>query len=314
MTTATTTTAIDMTTNAGYNAWVAELITMFFTTLGLTQTADTGQTNGTGLVRPAANTYNAYIVGRFNDTAQATNPIFFRIDFGMGAANVPEIGIQLGTGSNGSGTLTGLTTLAQVGCSSATAPSSTVNPFVTRACYSAADGVFWLGWKMGAPGTSYQSMAGFLIFRSVDNTGAPTTDSTHLVTNGSTANSQGSNFSAVFMQVISHLNNFAYTTTTNGTTWPNNQWVYVPFAWGGTIFAGNAQLAPAFQFTPVFGVTPWFAMVLNTELGIGSTISATIVGSSAHTYINAGFIFGTSSSFAFQSLSGATWGMVVPWE
>lgn len=313
MTTATTTTPLDHTTDAGYNTWVAEIITMLFTTLGLTQTADTGQTTGSGLTRPAVNTVNAYIIGRFNDSAQSTHPLFFRIDFGTGATtSTPAMRIQIGTGSSGAGVINGVTTLAGVAMTVAAAATSNTTPYTTRACYNATDGVFWLAWKYNSQGNANITQGGVLIYRSVDNTGAATTDSYHLVTGGSTANAGPyAASSAVFIQVVSHLSGLAYTTS----PWPSANHSFIPFNVGVTLYSGNAQIMPEFQYTPVIGITNWWGMVLYAELGSGSTISATIVGTTAHTYINSAGMFGTSSTFGQMSLNiNTTWGILVPWE
>lgn len=313
MTTATTTTPLDHTTDAGYNTWVSEIITMLFTTLGLTQTADTGQTNGSGLTRPGTSTVNAYIVGRFNDTAQSTNPIFFRIDFGTGGTTTtPAMRLTVGTGSNGSGTINGLTTLAACAMTVTGAASSNTTAYLTRACYNSTDGVFWLAWKYNSQGNANVTQGGCLIFRSADNTGAQTTDSTMIVTGGGSANGAPyAGSSAVFVQVISHLNNQAYTSA----PWPSSVHSFVTYGLTATLFSGNAQVFPEYQYTPVIGITPWWAIVVIADLGVGSTISATLVGTSAHTYINAGSVFGTTSTFGVNSLNiNTTFGNLLPWE
>jgi hypothetical protein len=317
MTTAVTSTVIDHSTDAGYNTWVSEIITMLFTTLGLTQTTDTGQTTGSGLTRPAVSTMNAYIVGRFNDTAQSTTPIFFRIDFGTGnSTSSPAMRLTVGGGSNGSGTITTPYTLTAMGVTNASAPSSTVTPYVTRACYNGTAGVFWFAWKVNAGGTTNQCLGGWIINRSADNTGAVTTDAVNIMTNSLSANTNGSTNSECYMCAFSHLTSIAYNVSSGGNSWPNPNHSYAPFLPSGfTLFSGNAQVLPAFQYTPVIGVTPWWGLALYSELGMGSTQTLTIVGSTSHTYINAGSLFGVTSTFGPQSLSmTSTWGIVALWE
>ena len=125
MTTASTNTAIDHTSDAGFRTWVAEIITQLLA-VGLTQTADTGQINTASVTRPAINTMAGYAIFRFNDTLHATNPIFLKLQFGTGGSTTtPAMQLQVGRGSNGSGTLTGLTT-ANVACLMNTAPTSTI--------------------------------------------------------------------------------------------------------------------------------------------------------------------------------------------
>lgn len=78
------------------------------------QTSDTGQINLTTVTKPvAANTVAGYEVWRMDDALQATAPVFLKIEYGTGAANAstPGIWYTFGTGSDGSGTLTGTTTV-----------------------------------------------------------------------------------------------------------------------------------------------------------------------------------------------------------
>jgi hypothetical protein len=107
MTTAVTSGVIGNDTLAHFQAWVGEVITALFTTLGVTQTSDTGQTTAGTIALPvSANQSMGYVIGRFNDTLQATKPIFFKLEFGSGgSAAQPCMWITLGTGSNGTGSL-----------------------------------------------------------------------------------------------------------------------------------------------------------------------------------------------------------------
>jgi hypothetical protein len=96
-------------TDAGFRTW-AQKIHDALTAIGLTQTADTGQINLSTVTRPGSNdTAGGYEIWRFNDTLQATYPIFIKIEYGMNtvASNQPSLWITVGTGSNGSGTISG---------------------------------------------------------------------------------------------------------------------------------------------------------------------------------------------------------------
>lgn len=296
MTTATTATVVDMTTDAGFRNWVQEIITMLFTTLGVTQTTDTGQINTASVTRPsAANTSAGYVIGSFNDSHQTASPVYIKLEFGTGssATTTVQMWITIGTGSNGSGTLTGVVG-SRAGCGSGT-PSSNTTAYTTRACYNATAGVLWLAWKMGGTNVTNQCISGFVLYRSADNTGASTTDSINLITNTYSGNSSSL---YGYNQHISYLTNTAYYYNSPGTGWGSNQvsaWGYWPMYPASTLYNGNCQLGLCFQFTPVIGVTPWVALCLCGELAVGSTTSATIVGSTAHTYVSAGAIFGVSN-------------------
>lgn len=312
MTIATTNTVIDQTTDAAFRVWIAEAITLLFTTLGVTQTADTGQVNTATVTRPVVvNTVAGYVIGRFNDTAQSTSPIFFKLEFGTGTTQPtsPAIWITVGTGSNGSGTLTGVVgTRAAIGGFAAVA--STVTPYVTSACYNTTAGFLGFVWKMGAAPNPWQPLGGFFIFRSADATGAVTTESAMLLTaslnaSGSTANGQ--------MQVISYLTSTAYNTATpyNGGFWGT-----YPFSLSSTLLAGNTYVGPIFQATPAPGITPWLGLALLSEWALGSTNTTTLVGSTSHTYKSVGSGIGTVSfmSSAIYSLSATSIGIVMLWE
>lgn len=90
--------------------WAAFVEDTLVTTGGWVVTSDTGQTAPASLATPGgANTKAGYRIYRMADTLQSTNPVFLRIDYGSSAsANTPAMWLTIGTGSNGSGTITGL--------------------------------------------------------------------------------------------------------------------------------------------------------------------------------------------------------------
>ncbi|MGH7619852.1 MAG: hypothetical protein ACREPM_21785 [Gemmatimonadaceae bacterium] len=105
---------------------------------GWTQTSDTGQMNVATATHPAAvaNTKAGYLVYAMADSLQATKPVFVRFDFGCSnTVNCPALWITIGTGSNGSGTITGLmfnggaVTSAQVRGAGATNTTTPVNSY-----------------------------------------------------------------------------------------------------------------------------------------------------------------------------------------
>lgn len=78
---------------------------------GLTQTSDTGQINLSTVLKPSAsNTTSGYQIYRFSDALQSTTPVFIRVEYASAAsAGSCSLNIQVGTGTNGAGTLTGQT-------------------------------------------------------------------------------------------------------------------------------------------------------------------------------------------------------------
>jgi len=162
MTTQTWTTNVDHTTDAGFRAWGSELSSKFLAA-GLTQTADTGQVNWVTVLRPAINTDGGYEVWRFNDTQQATAPIFIKVFYGTaGTATFPRIRIQVGTASNGTGTVSGTGSANTITITANTAISAVTN-YVSYLCY--APGFLGLSWKVGGTATANEHYALFAIGR-----------------------------------------------------------------------------------------------------------------------------------------------------
>lgn len=280
MTASSINTVVDQTTDAAFRTWVAEVITFLFTTLGVTQTSDTGQINTSTVTRSAViNTAAGYVIGRFNDTAQSTSPIFFKLEFGTGTTQPtnPAMWITVGTGSNGSGTLTGVVS-TRVAAGNFGIPSSTITAFITCGCYSATAGVLWLNWKQGGSTSAPLSLAGFAIYRSADNTAAVTTDSVQLFTASSTATATSQ---VGQLQSISYLTSTAYNVTA---PFQGHNWGFWPFDMTATVQGTVAYVGPVFQYTPVPGITPWGCIANTSEFPINTTASLTLVGSTPHTY------------------------------
>jgi hypothetical protein len=77
------------------------------TEVGLVQTSDTGQINLETVELPAVSTTAGYEIWRFNDANQSNDPIYLKIEYGLGTTTSrPRLICSVGTGSNGSGTLT----------------------------------------------------------------------------------------------------------------------------------------------------------------------------------------------------------------
>jgi hypothetical protein len=324
MTTASTNTVIDNTSNAGFQAWVNEIYTNLVTNCGLTQTGDTGQMAVPCVTaRPATSTVGGYYILRFNDSLQGTSPIFFKLEFGQGVANGLLLYITLGTGSNGAGTINGTTMTRVAACSTSSVPSSNVTNYVSRYCYDTVTGTCWMGFKYGGnSAVAYGTCAGFIIYRSVDNTGAPTATSVHLVTNSGTTS--GSASSAGVVQILNYVNSVAETIQAN-----NNFTGLVPFNSGatgagsaasGTVTGGNGQVFPGFQWARTatsfgLGLTNAHAACAANDISLGSTTTVTILGSTSITYMSAGNPFGGNGTFGYLFQLGASnYSMLCVWQ
>ena len=95
-------------TDAQFRAW-GKAISDSLQAVGIVKTADSGQIDWATVAAPtAANTQMGYEIYRFNDTLQSTAPVFIKLAFGSGSTIAfPALWISVGTGSNGSGTITG---------------------------------------------------------------------------------------------------------------------------------------------------------------------------------------------------------------
>lgn len=172
MSTYTTTAAPSNASNAQFQAWVTAFKAMLDAGTHLVQTGDTGQMNVATATAPVgANTKAGNLIYRFDD---GISNVYIRFDFGSAAAAAnPGIWITIGTGSNGSGTITGVVyngggaTNANL---QATASSSTLYD-----CFgSAGTGRFSFALFSGAATTTYT--LAFSIERTKSSAGADTAD------------------------------------------------------------------------------------------------------------------------------------------
>jgi hypothetical protein len=315
-----TATPANFTTNAGYSAMAAEIYTMIFGAapngVGLTQTSDTGQmSSAPSLTLPSAiNTSSGYWIGRFNDTNQTAAPIFFKLELGSGSGtNEFQLYLTVGTGSNGSGTITGTGAgvMTRVECCGNSTFSSSTTNYISRACYNPTDGVFWFLYKQGSVATigANGCMGGFSIYRDTNNAGVAQANSVHLLTNSSAAGN-GATGNTGNLQVMSFLSATVYNTA----PFPTQRWGAFPLGLSSTAFGSNDYGGPIWQFTPIPGISPWGQIQLLSEVPLGTTVSLTIIGSTAHTYIQAGVPFGCNAMTNDTSLIVASYGLLLPWE
>jgi hypothetical protein len=165
----------DNSTDANFRSWGSGISTAI-ATLGLVQTADTGQINWASVTTPAQNVFAGYEIWKnSNDSLFATLPIYFKIEYGTSnAANAgPNVRVQCGTGSNGTGSLTGTSMAAQVLYQT---NSGTANKGATLYnCYFSGDGSgSRLSMMLWADDTSGQTVSAWGFERSLDKTGAYT--------------------------------------------------------------------------------------------------------------------------------------------
>ncbi len=274
----TSTTMVDVsgfTTDAKFRTWGAA-VSAAIAAAGLTQTADTGQANWTTATKPVAtNTFmptaGAYEIWRFNDSLQATKPVFIRVDYGsngVASGNGPGTRLTIGTGTDGAGTITGVNTGAVQHGGSTVAPTNTAS--VIQACYVATQGFFYLGAGLNLVSGAANHGGWWVIARTCDTSGATTGDGlvvTRQATSASVlATAYGLNFNtgvlvASAVPAANYLRNASLAT---GSSVP----LYKHYAAINVIY-------------PLNQIMTYFA----SDIAANSTFSATPWGASAHTYL-----------------------------
>lgn len=153
-------------TDAIFRTW-GQAVNTALAAVGMVNTSDTGQINWSTVTRASINTDAGYEVWKFDDALQSTVPIFFKLYYGTGTnASYARLRIEVGTASNGSGTLSGTgsgTTTTIVTHSSGTAATSFDN-------WMSSDGS---GLAFTAWGNSSNSVKSVLVidrFRDADGT------------------------------------------------------------------------------------------------------------------------------------------------
>ncbi len=96
------------TNDAGFRV-IGAAINAAILAVNIVQTSDTGQINWASVTKPSvAWTQSGYEIYRFNDTLQSTKPVFFKLYYGCGPNSAYlSLWLQVGTGTDGAGNLTG---------------------------------------------------------------------------------------------------------------------------------------------------------------------------------------------------------------
>lgn len=248
--------------DANFRAWGSS-VNAKLASMGLVNTADTGQINWTTVTAAAGtNTAQGYEIWRFADTLQATYPVFFKFEYGSGSAvNNPSIWLTVGSGSDGVGGLTGVLSVRRQFTFTATATAIT-------AYWSGDTNRFVFAWQGATTATSLLMAA------------ERTNDGSDLLTNEGvllTAYSTGA-----FSQVAWNCTTGPYTVweTTSGALGPEK----APLGTTGA----QVAIYPLFHNKGVF---------LNFGINVMGVVDATIapnaaftftVHSNSHTYIGVG--------------------------
>lgn len=263
-------TVFNGTTDAGFRAWGQEFHDALVA-VGLLQTADTGQANWTTATRPADGAATVYEIWQLNDAMQATRPLFMRIEYSMryGPVGDPQMYITVGTGTNGSGTITGVLFARQPLHESANA-GNTTTPYLSNFC--AVNGAFWFAYKRGyTPQANRTTLFYFGIMRSVDDTGAPNGDGVTFYR----AKDDGTGLQA---SQWSYLTNSAYA--------ESKAMSMIVGGATNSLVGTSPQVYKHYTRTPRVRPNPFALTVIRNELAANTVITGlSVVGATAHDYL-----------------------------
>lgn len=244
---------------------------------GLVQTADTGQIDWGTVTRASINSDAGYEIWRFDDTLQATAPIFIKLMYGTGSnASAPRLRLQVGTGTDGAGTLTGVVSSIHSADSSTTNNSDTTAP--SYLCV--AEGFFGLCHKPEINNQIwYQSI--FTVERTTDTDGEWTADGAFIQChprNGSSMSVQYLQFSGGSPQAFSRF------------TGANDCGLsLIPQAADtSNLGDGDLQAYLCWMATPAVVPSLGTCVVYKGEIALGANFMTTLRGSTPRTYLGLG--------------------------
>ena len=272
---------IDHSSDATFRAW-GSAINNALTTVGLTQTADTGQVNWTTVTRPGTNTTAGYEIWRFNDSLQATAPIFIKLSYGTAtSALFPRLLCDIGTGSDGAGTLTNSTLTTPVAANYAGVAASivsTVTSYPSYCCYNTTYGVLTFeGWVGSNTSNNYNRFF-FQVGRTHNADGTPNGKGRYKVGSGTTYNANNNTCSVITDGDVVWNNYDRYTSGLGGFLW-------LPGVIAASAAGTTPQLYNGWCPTPATYPMLGLAAAYNAEVSIGGTYDCALVGSTPCTYM-----------------------------
>lgn len=280
-------TTADHSSDATFRAWgsaVSSALIAVGTASGcLQQTTDTGQINWTTVTRPGTNTAGGYEIYKFTDSLSGSAPIYLKLEYGTGSsATFPQMWITVGTGSNGSGTLTGFTSTRAIFTRGA-AFGSTVTNYPTYIC--CVDGFLGMGWKLGGNGTNGMGMFGIGRPCNLDASLRSDAVQIYTMTGGGTSTSCGCEI-VRFSDGVK----FGAPAATGNITF-----TVVPFSiTNSSVSAQFGAWSHKSSYPQTFGFL-FFGTVVASEITINTQTAATFYGASSHNYVSFG---STMANFA----------------
>lgn len=260
-----------------------------FVGCGLVQTADTGQLD-TATIASAPSGTLGYRVYRFNDTRQATEPLFLRVSYVQNGQNL-RLTFTVGTGTNGAGTLTGtVSNPLNAGGNTGTSPG-TVQIYT---CHT--EGFF--GLMLGPNNTGFSTASHSFTIARTKNGSSFDSKGWLMWADGGTPNTSG------FVTFTARSGGLIGASTEHYCIAPG-----VPAS--SALLNGDKQLYPHFYADPDIKMMWHQFSALGAEFPIApGAFSATPYGASART-----FLFGGSTgSPAAESSSNNAFRLAMLWE
>lgn len=279
-----------------FRAW-GTTVNSLFSAVGLVQTSDTGQIVWASATKATSGSQNqGYEIWRFNDSLQATAPIFFKVEYYTGtnaSGNNEELRVTTGTGSNGAGTITGVTSSqTHTGNYGSSTAGSQTNQ-VLRACFSSGS---FVAIADGDASIAANCPFAFVISRTIDSTGASTGEGMYF---------------AWLDQTTWQCKQFNYTTATGYTAAQNlnaaPSWNYYLADDGNTSY-----VLPHYACIPHPVLVNGLVSVRNAFTyggpSEGVLFPCILAGSTSHNYLVLGqnFNTGVTRSYAGTTLNNAT--------
>jgi hypothetical protein len=293
MTTLTFNTVIEHSSDATFRVWGSEFSTKL-AAVGLTNTADTGQINWTTVARPTTSLPNAagYEIWRFADST-----IYLKLEYGTDTNSCPAMWITVGTGSNGSGALTGQTSTRRIWTGNQNA-ASTVTAYNSYMCLTAD--AFSVAWKTNAFTSGTPLPLGVLVVgKTVDGAGAASTTGFGVFSSNNIAT------------VASSLQSVR-TAATAATFTGSASYCLVVGAVTSSTVGSDTQAYTCWLNVPQVVPFAWMAGYVISEVTELNTFAVAMVGAVSHTYLVLGQINTLTTGFA--GLSQATYSVAIIYE
>jgi hypothetical protein len=275
-----------MNTDADFRSWGTK-VAAGIVAAGLVQTADTGQINWATVLKPTlANTVAGYEIYRFNDTLQATAPIFIKVEYGSGGgATTPALWVTVGTSTNGAGTVNNsiISTRKQLDATTTSATS------LQLLC---SGGTGWFTLVVVNPATSSSFSVLFTVDRTKDVTGADTADGVCTICSSAATGYQY------------HLLPFGGAALPTAVTTP--PYIF-PSVGGLSIFGLDVGMSPPILFIGkvVYGTS--LMAYTSADLQGMVAVVASVLGAN-HTYLPLG------ANFNSVTVSGGSGSLAIRWE